>query len=78
MSCNEMGKCTLTYTEMRFVIEDELTQVYVAIRADGDCPLGAQGWHHKTFPASMNPLQILKKWEDGAEEPMLWSQQAPR
>ena len=72
-----MGKCSTTYTEIRFVIEQELTQVYVAIQADGDCPLGVQGWHHKTFPPSLNVQQIIKLWEDKAEDPVLWPQKAP-
>lgn len=72
-----MGKCSMTYREMRFLIEDELTQVYIAIEADGDCPLGVQGWHHKTFPASLNMQQIMKLWEDGKEDPVLWTQEAP-
>lgn len=61
---------------MRFLIEDELTQVYVLIEAGGDAPIGVQGWHHKTFPPSMNLIDIMQAWRDG-DDPMLWAQDAP-
>ena len=72
-----MGKAGVIYREMRFIIEDELTQVYVSCEAVGDCPLGVQGWHHKTFPASVSTQEILQRWADGKDDPILWPQQAP-
>lgn len=75
-----MGAAGMKYREIRFVIEDELTQCYVLIEALGDCPLGVQGWHHKTFPPSVNVMQILEgfaKKEPGGD-PVLWSQEAPQ
>ena len=71
-----MGKCTSTIQEIRFVFEAELTQVYARIDADGDCPLGVQGWHHKTYPASKNAAAILKGI-GAADDPLLWSQRSP-
>jgi hypothetical protein len=65
-----MGKASMEYKEVRFVIEDELTQVYVFIEAHGDCPLGVQGWHHKTFPASQSIIDIVKSNE--FEDSVLW------
>lgn len=64
------------YREVRLVIEDELTQCYVLIEALGDCPLGVQGWHHKTFPPSMNCVQIIESM--GKDDPVLWPQNAPK
>ena len=64
------------YRELRFVIEDELTQVYVLIEALGDCPLGVQGWHHKTFPASKSVQQILEEGVKG-DDPVLWPLSSP-
>lgn len=72
-----MGKCIITYTELRFVIEPELTHCYVAVTMEGDCPLGVEGWHHQSFPASVNTLQILELIRDGKETPVLWAQRAP-
>lgn len=62
--------------ELRFVIEDELTQVYVAIEARGDSPIGVQGWHHKTFPASKNVIEILESVAAG-DDWLLWGLEAP-
>lgn len=74
----EMGKCTQTYREFRFVIEDELTQAYVLIEAQGDCPIGVQGWHHKTFPGSKSVADILNGVASGEIEAfVLWPQNAP-
>ena len=56
-----MGRCQSVIIEVRFIFEDGLTQVYVLSNAIGDCPIGVQGWHHKTFPASMDALTIMKE-----------------
>jgi hypothetical protein len=69
-----MGKCASIITEVRFVIDDELTQCYVAVRAEGDCPIGVQGWHHKTFPKSKSIEKILPEM---AADYLVWSQEAP-
>ena len=70
-----MANSEAIYREVRFVIEDELTHCYVLIEARGDSPLGVQGWHFKTFPASVPAIDILKGF-DGAS-PILWPQKAP-
>ena len=70
-----MGKASMEYKEIRFVIEDELTQVYVLIEAHGDCPLGVQGWHHKTFSASKSIIDIANSNE--FENSFLWPLNAP-
>lgn len=54
-----MSYAGMKYKELRFIIEEELTQVYCFIQALGDCPIGVQGWHHKTFPASMSCDKIV-------------------
>ena len=71
-----MGKCAATFREIRFVLEDELTQVFVAIEAVGDCPISVQGWHHKTFPASLSAIDILNRIGSG-DDPVLWDGGAP-
>jgi hypothetical protein len=69
----EVGKCLTIIKKVLFVIEPELTHCYVAVDAEGDCPLGVQGWHHKTFPASMSALDILK----GDFDYLMWPLDAP-
>lgn len=70
-----MGKCVSAIREVRFVIEDELTRCYVLTDAIGDCPVGVQGWHHKTFPASKSAKDILASQD--FTEYVLWAQEAP-
>lgn len=72
-----MGKCGVVYREIRFVIEDELTQVYVLMDGVGDCPLGLQGWHHKTFPASKPIVEIVTEGFT-TDDCKLWPQAAPK
>lgn len=71
-----MGKAGVNYREIRFVIEDELTQVYVLCEALGDCPMGVQGWHHKTFPPSVAVADMVTTIFT-KDDPVLWPQQAP-
>jgi len=71
-----MGKCNSKITEIRFVIEEELTECYVAVEAEGDCPIGVQGWHHKTYSASRSCQSILDELGQG-ESYLLWPLDAP-
>ena len=73
-----MANTEIAYQEMRFDVRDpELTQVYIMIdNLSNDGLIGVQGWHHKTFPARMSVIDIMKAWQDG-DDPLLWSQQAP-
>ena len=64
------------FKEVRFIIEEGVTQVYVAVEAEGDCPLGVQGWHHKTFPASIPISAIVPSM--GEDDPILWPLKAPK
>ncbi len=73
-----MGKAEVKYREWRFILEDELTQVYVLCEALGDCPIGVQGWHHKTFPTSKTVVDIItESFSEGGESPIFWAQKAP-
>ncbi len=71
-----MAKAGVIYREVRFVIEDELTQAYVLCEATGDCPLGVQGWHHKSFGKSKNVAEILNVMFT-SDDCVLWPQKAP-
>jgi hypothetical protein len=70
-----MGKCSVLVREIRFVIEDELTQAYYLYEAVGDCPIGVQGWHHKAFPQSVAVIDIINNGE--ADDPIMWPREAP-
>jgi hypothetical protein len=63
------------HRESRFIIEKDLTQCYVYIDAYPDAPFFLQGWHHKTFPASMSVVDIINTWKD--DDPMMWPNAAP-
>ena len=54
--------------------DEQVTHVYVALRATGDSPLGVQGWHYKAFPARVPTIDILK---NHISEAVMWPQQAP-
>jgi hypothetical protein len=71
-----MGKCEVLVKEIRFVIEEELTQAYYLYEAHGDCPVQVQGWHHKTFPKSVSVLEILKN-RVAMDDPVMWPLEAP-
>ncbi len=70
-----MGQCAIAYEEIRFDIRDEqVTECYVFIGAEGDCPIGLQGWHHKTFPARISLADICLQQ---IAESLAWPLQAP-
>ena len=73
-----MSNSSYEVKRVLFDIEPELTQVYVAITAYGDSPIGVQGWHHKTFPASKSMLDIMNGVADGSiENWVMWPLNAP-
>jgi hypothetical protein len=73
-----MANTPISYDEIRLdVRHPELTQAYVFVRdMDGSFPI-VRGWHHKTFPASMSTMDIMKAWADGTEDPLMWPLMAP-
>lgn len=56
------------------VSDEQITHVYVSLRAVGDCPDGVQGWHYKAFPARTTTEEILK---NHIHEAVTWPQKAP-
>jgi len=70
-----MGKAKVLVREIRFIIEDELTQAYYFFEARGDCPIGVQGWHHKTFPKSVAVIDIIENSIN--DDPVMWPLDAP-
>jgi hypothetical protein len=71
-----MANCQTIIKELRFVFEDELTHVYIAVDAIGDCPISLQGWHYKVFPKSLSTIDILTHHVAG--EYLLWPLDAPK
>ena len=72
-----MGKAGYNILEIRIIIRNpELTEIYIALEAWGDAPLGVQGWHHKVFPASMPVLEALQE-ALASSDYVLWPQKAP-
>jgi hypothetical protein len=69
-----MGAAGFNFREIRFIIKDEITHAYVLLEEWGDCPIGVQGWHTKSFPTSVPLMDILKTI---GEDAILWPQQAP-
>lgn len=54
--------------------DEQVTHVYIALRATGDSPIGVQGWHYKAFPARVPTTEILS---NHIHEAVLWPQKAP-
>jgi hypothetical protein len=71
-----MGKATVMFREMRFVIHDDLTHCFVLCEAGGDCPVGVQGWHYKAFAPDVSVQEIVRRLVAG-DSPVLWPQMAP-
>jgi hypothetical protein len=72
-----MADATYEVKEVRVKIEPELTQVYIYCGPPSDGMLGVQGWHHKTFPASRNMMDILSDAFTGKDHYLLWGIEAP-
>lgn len=69
-----MGKCAVLYQLIFFDVRDpEVTEAYVFVEAQGDCPIHLQGWHHKSFPARVKTIDILQQVQDC----VLWPLEAP-
>lgn len=74
-----MGNCILNYNEIRFdVRHPELTEVYVYIETEGDCPHMIAGWHFKTYPATLTTAAIHAKLMTTQEDnPAFWPRRVP-
>lgn len=74
-----MANSGYSTVEIRFIIEPELLQVYVRLEPIGDCPIGVQGWHHKTYPGSVAVADVMDHWRTNEPEhdPVLWPLNAP-
>lgn len=74
----KMANTKIAYQEIRIdVRHPELTEVYVYVENLSRDGFPVEGWHHKTFPASMSSIQILQAWAEGKEDPVMWSFKVP-
>lgn len=74
-----MGHCAITYDEIRFdVRQPELTDVYVFVSGEGDCPMQALGWHHKAFSGRHTTQDIHARLFTSDEyDPAKWPRKPP-
>lgn len=73
-----MGDCAVFYDEIRFSVRNpDITEMWVFVRGEGDCPFQVLGWHYKAFPSSVTTIEILTAWLAGDENPMTWMRRDP-
>jgi len=73
-----MGDCYLFHDEIRFSVRHpDITEVWVYIRGEGDCPFQCIGWRYKAFPSSVKTHEILTMWSNGDENPLEWPRMDP-
>ena len=70
-----MADASHSFTELRFIVGPERTEVYVYLDVKGDMPIGVEGWHHASFPATTSTVQ----WLDGGglEDVLEWECKPP-
>ena len=76
-----MGHCSTVIREVRLVLEGEtghgLLQMYVLIEAHGDCPIGVQGWRHKSFSETTKLTDALYQAFGSPGDYLLWPLDRP-
>jgi hypothetical protein len=71
-----MANATFEVTELRVVIKQELTELYVATTPASDGMLGVGGWYKKVIPASVPALDALREAMT-TQEYLLWDRGSP-
>lgn len=56
--------------------DEQVTEAWVSLDAMGDCPIGVQGIHHKTFPARIPTDEIIKT-EFATQQFLMWPLDVP-
>jgi hypothetical protein len=73
-----MGDCHLFHDEIRVSVrQPDITEVWVFIRGEGDCPFQCIGWRYKAFPSSMTTLDIMTLWSKDELNPLDWPRMDP-
>ena len=75
-----MANAHIKFTEVRFLILDDRTQVFVHVAPAGpieDIPFQALGWHFAYFDATFSLMDIMESWKEGHFNPILWPTMEP-
>lgn len=73
-----MGDCHLYHEEIRVSTRrPDVTEVWVYIRGEGDCPFQCIGWRYKEFPLPNSVLEILTMFANDELSPLDWPRQDP-
>jgi len=75
-----MGTSKVLYTEVRFIFENAVTQVYVCLKdlTPMETPINVPGWHHKTYSSLLSAIDILNLIKNEEEhDPLMWDRGAP-
>lgn len=62
--------------EVRFVIGDQQTDVYVFVEGDKNCPEHVPGWHVKRFPTAASIEEVFKAM-CSEDSPLFWPPAEP-
>ncbi len=69
-----MGRCEINYNLVFFDVRDpRITEAYVFVETNGDCPPVFSGWHHRSFPSTVTTSEILANIQKSVE----WPSEAP-
>lgn len=73
-----MGDCHIFYDEIRISLrQPDLTETWVYIRGEGDCPFQCVGWRYKAFPRLVTAADVMTMWQNGDESPLDWPRMDP-
>jgi hypothetical protein len=72
---SEPNPVAVFYKELRFILEPEITQVFILASCEDDFPPDVCGWHHKAFPASQSVETIARGMVE--DRPYMWPLEAP-
>lgn len=73
-----MGNCLLHFDEIRVSTRNpDVTEAWVYVRGEGDCPFQVIGWRYKAFPLNVTVLEILTQWASDEINPLDWPRMDP-
>lgn len=73
-----MGDCHIFHDEIRISTRSpDVTEVWVYLRGEGDCPFQCVGWRYKAFPLSASVADILTMWSKDELGPISWPRMDP-
>jgi hypothetical protein len=72
-----MVNAEVEVTELRFIINQDVNEVYAKVIVRGDVPANIEGWHHKTFPANVLIVDIINVMFTPTDDCVLWEKLEP-